>query len=456
MRQFPHDFVWGVATSSYQIEGATDADGRGESIWDRFAATPGKIADGTNGNVACDHYHRWREDVELMRWMGLKAYRFSVAWPRVFPMGRGKVNTAGLDFYSRLVDGLLEVGIEPVVTLYHWDLPQALQDKGGWASRDTVSAFVEYADVMSQKLGDRVSRWITHNEPWCISILGYANGEHAPGIKDWGQALATAHHVLLSHGQAVPVIRANVPRAEVGVTLNLVPAEPASPSKEDQDACRAFDGGFNRWYLDPLYGKGYPRDVIDDHVAEGRLKSDTLPFVRQGDMADIAAPIDFLGVNYYNRGVIRSDRIPEAQNAPRTVHVSPEKTEMDWEVSPHGLTQLLVRLHQDYKPGRLYVTENGAAYGTTPDADGRVRDTKRVHYLRTHLEASLEAIKQGVPLKGYFAWSLLDNFEWAYGYQKRFGMVYVDYATQKRIPKDSAHLYRAVVAQNGLDVELAA
>ena len=456
MQRFPHDFVWGVATSSYQIEGAVDEDGRGESIWDRFSATPGKIADGTSGEVACDHYHRWREDVELMRWMGLKAYRFSIAWPRILPQGRGRVSPAGLDFYSRLVDGLLEARIEPVVTLYHWDLPQALQDQGGWPSRDTVSAFVEYADIVSQKLGDRVKRWITHNEPWCISVLGYANGEHAPGIKDWSQALAAAHHVLLSHGQAVPVIRANVPGAEVGITLNLVPAEPASPSPEDQDACRAFDGGFNRWYLDPLYGRGYPKDVIADHIAEGRLASETLPFVREGDLADMATPIDFLGVNYYNRAVLRSDRIPESQNAPRTVHVSDDKTDMDWEVYANGLTRLLVRLHQDYAPGRLYVTENGAAYATGPDADGRVRDTKRVHYLRTHLEASLEAIKQGVPLQGYFAWSLMDNFEWAWGYQKRFGMVYVDYATQKRIPKDSAHLYRAVVARNGLDVELAA
>ncbi|MCP3100525.1 GH1 family beta-glucosidase [Myxococcus sp. K15C18031901] len=456
MRQFPHDFVWGVATSSYQIEGAVDEDGRGESIWDRFSATPGKIADGTSGEVACDHYHRWREDVELMRWMGLKAYRFSIAWPRILPLGRGRVNPAGLDFYSRLVDGLLEARIEPVVTLYHWDLPQVLQDQGGWASRDTVGAFVEYADIVSQKLGDRVKRWITHNEPWCISVLGYANGEHAPGIKDWSQALAAAHHTLLSHGQAVPVIRSNVRDAEVGITLNLVPAEPASPSLEDLDACRSFDGGFNRWYLDPLYGRGYPKDVVADHVAAGRLKSDVLPFVREGDLADMATPIDFLGVNYYNRAVLRSDRIPESQNAPRTVHVSDDKTDMDWEVYASGLTRLLVRLHQDYAPGRLYVTENGAAYATGPDADGRVRDTKRVHYLRTHLEASLEAIQQGVPLHGYFAWSLMDNFEWAWGYQKRFGMVYVDYATQKRIPKDSAHLYRAVVAQNGLDVELAA
>jgi beta-glucosidase len=456
MRQFPPDFLWGVATSAFQIEGATHADGRGESIWDRFAATPGKIADGTDGAVACDHYNRWRDDVELMRWMGVKSYRFSVAWPRVLPLGRGKVNPAGLDFYSRLVDGLLKAGIEPMVTLYHWDLPQALHEKGGWPARDTVGAFVDYADEVSQVLGDRVSKWITHNEPWCISFLGYGNGEHAPGHKNWGEMLAAAHHLLLSHGQAVSVLRSNVKNAEVGITLNLVPAQPASPSAEDQDACRAFDGSFNRWYLDPLYGRGYPKDVIADHVAAGRLPSEKLDFVRPGDLEAMATPTDFLGVNYYSRGIIRSDRIPEAQNAPRTVHAEQERTDMDWEVYAGGLTNLLVRLHKDYKPKRIYITENGAAYGTGPDADGRVRDTQRSHYLRTHLEASLDAIQQGVPLAGYFAWSLMDNFEWAFGYQKRFGLVFVDYATQKRIPKDSAHLYRAVVARNGLDVELAA
>ncbi|WP_164015253.1 GH1 family beta-glucosidase [Pyxidicoccus trucidator] len=456
MRQFPPDFLWGVATSAFQIEGATQTDGRGESIWDRFAATPGKIADGTDGSVACDHYNRWKDDVETMRWLGVKSYRFSIAWPRILPLGRGKVNQAGMDFYSRLVDGLLTAGIEPMVTLYHWDLPQALDDKGGWTARDTVGAFVEYADEVSQVLGDRVSKWITHNEPWCISVLGYGNGEHAPGHKNWSEALAAAHHVLLSHGQAVSVIRANVKKAEVGITLNLCPAQPASPSAEDQDACRAFDGGFNRWYLDPIYGKGYPQDVIADHVAAGRIASEKLDFVRPGDLEAMAAPTDFLGVNYYSRGIIRSDRIPESQNAPRTVHAEPEKTDMDWEVYAGALTDLLLRLKKDYNPKRIYITENGAAYSTGPDADGRVRDTKRVHYLRTHLEASLDAIKQGVPLAGYFAWSLMDNFEWAWGYQKRFGLVFVDYATQKRIPKDSAHLYRAVVARNGLDVELAA
>ncbi|RKG91788.1 GH1 family beta-glucosidase [Corallococcus terminator] len=456
MRQFPPDFLWGVATSAYQIEGATTVDGRGESIWDRFAATPGKINDKSDGSVACEHYRRWPEDIELMRWMGLKSYRFSIAWPRILPAGRGQVNTAGVDFYSKLVDSLLGAGIEPFVTLYHWDLPQVLEDQGGWPMRATGDAFVEYADVMSRALGDRVKRWITHNEPWCISVLGYGNGEHAPGHKDWSKALATSHQLLLSHGKSVQVIRSNVKNAEVGITLNLTPGEPASPSPEDADACRDFDGGFNRWFLEPLYGRGYPMDVVEDHVKAGRIPNAKLDFIQEGDLKTISEPTDFLGVNYYSRAVLRSNRIPEEKNAPRTVFVNPAKTDMDWEVYPKGLTKLLVHLEKEYKPGPIYITENGCAYSTGLSADGRVHDTQRVDYLRTHLEACADAIGQGVNLAGYFAWSLLDNFEWAYGYEKRFGLVYVDYATQQRTPKDSAHLYRDVVAQNGLDVEQAA
>ncbi|MBZ4331545.1 GH1 family beta-glucosidase [Corallococcus interemptor] len=456
MRQFPPDFLWGVATSAYQIEGATRVDGRGESIWDRFAATPGKIQDKSDGSVACEHYRRWPEDIELMRWMGLKSYRFSIAWPRILPEGRGRVNAPGVDFYSRLVDSLLGAGIEPFVTLYHWDLPQVLEDQGGWPARATGDAFVEYADVISRALGDRVKRWITHNEPWCISYLGYGNGEHAPGHKDWNKMLAAAHTLLVSHGNAVKVLRANVKHAEVGITLNLTPGEPASPSPEDADATRDFDGGFNRWFLEPLYGRGYPKDVMEDHVKAGRVASPHLDFIQPGDLETIATPTDFLGVNFYSRAVLRSNRIPEEQNAPRTVFVRPDKTDMDWEVCPASLTRLLVHLEKEYKPGPIYITENGCAYSTAPGADGRVHDVQRVEYLRGHLEACGDAIAQGVNLAGYFAWSLLDNFEWAYGYTKRFGLVWVDYATQQRIPKDSAHLYRDVVAQNGLDVEQAA
>ncbi|MGZ3441126.1 MAG: GH1 family beta-glucosidase [Polyangia bacterium] len=450
MLRFPDGFLWGAATSAYQIEGAAAADGRGESIWDRFAARPGAIADGSDGAVACDHYHRWPRDIELMKWLGLGAYRFSVAWPRIFPSGRWQVNKAGLDFYDRLTDGLLEAGIEPFVTLYHWDLPQPLEDAGGWASRHTVDAFVEYVDVVSDLLGDRVRRFITHNEPWCISVLGYAEGLHAPGRRDWPAALAAAHHLLLSHGLATAVIRQNAVDAEVGITVNLVPAEPASSSAADRDACRAFDGAFNRWFLDPLYGRGYPEDVIADHVGAGRLSSLELPFVQPGDLATIAAATDFLGINYYSRAVVRSDRVAELDNAPRVVHMSDERTDIGWEVYPDGLRQLLVRVQRDYAPAAVYITENGAAYDTAPDEHGRVHDIERQRFLHAHLAAALEAVQAGVPLAGYFVWSLLDNYEWQEGYRKRFGIVWVDYVTQERVLKQSATQYRAIIAANAL------
>ncbi|MDB4969356.1 MAG: beta-glucosidase [Myxococcales bacterium] len=450
MLRFPDGFLWGAATSSYQIEGAGHEDGRGESIWDRFAARAGAIADGSDGSVACDHYHRWKEDIEIMKRLGLGAYRFSVAWPRVFPTGRWQYNPAGLAFYDRLVDGLLEAGIEPFVTLYHWDLPQPLEDAGGWAVRDTVNAFVEYADVVTDQLGDRVRRFITHNEPWCISVLGYAEGLHAPGRRDWPAALAAAHHVLLSHGLATAVIRENSPDAEVGITLNLVPAEAASSSPADREACRAFDGAFNRWFLDPIYGRGYPEDAIADHVAAGHLPSLELPFVHPGDLAIIAAPTDFLGVNYYSRAVLRSEVVAEADNAPRTVHLGDERTDIGWEVYPDGLRQLLMRVHRDYTPDAIYITENGAAYDTAPDEHGRIHDIERQRFLHAHLAASLEACRAGVPLAGYFVWSLLDNYEWQEGYRKRFGIVWVDFTTQERVLKQSASLYRAIVADNAL------
>ena len=450
MLRFPDGFLWGAATSAYQIEGAGREEGRGESIWDRFAARPGAIADGSDGSVACDHYHRWPWDIELMKWLGLGAYRFSIAWPRIFPSGRYQSNPAGLAFYDRLVDGLLEAGIEPFVTLYHWDLPQPLEDAGGWASRQTVDTFVEYVDVVTDLLGDRVRRFITHNEPWCISVLGYAEGLHAPGRRDWPAALAAAHHLLLSHGLATAVIRQNAPDAEVGITLNLAPAEPASPSAADADACRAFDGAFNRWFLDPLYGRGYPADVIADHVEAGHLASHELSFVAPGDLETIAAATDFLGVNYYSRAIVRSDRIAEADNAPRVVHPSDERTDIGWEVYPEGLRQLLLRVQGDYAPPAVYITENGAAYDTAPDEHGRIHDIERQRFLHSHLAAALEASRAGVPLAGYFVWSLLDNYEWQEGYRKRFGIVWVDFATQERVLKQSATQYRAIVQANAL------
>lgn len=450
MKRFPDDFTWGAATSAFQIEGAAADDGRGESIWDRFCAEPGRISDGSDARVACDHYHRMREDLDALRWLGVSSYRFSVAWPRVLPTGRGPVNARGLDFYDRLVDALLAAGIAPCLTLNHWDLPQALHDAGGWPARRTVDAFVTYAEVVLRRLGDRVPRVTTHNEPWCISTLGFGLGEHAPGERAWPRALAAAHHLLLSHGLAVQAIRAVAPRVEVGIVLNLVPAEPASASRADHDACRAFDGGFNRWFLDPLYGRGYPADVIADHRAAGYLDDGALPFVQAGDLEAIATPTDFLGVNYYSRAINRSTTVAEADNAPVMVVASDDRTDMGWEVAPDGLLALLRRVHADYAPARLYITENGAAYGTAPDDDGRVRDVARQRYLWTHFAAAHQAIAEGIPLAGYYLWSLLDNFEWAQGYTKRFGLFWVDYATQARVAKDSAHMCRRIIAANAL------
>lgn len=450
---FPEKFVWGVATSSFQIEGATEEGGRGESIWDRFCTQKGAIQDGSDGKKACDHYHLYKDDVAMMARLGMQAYRFSVAWPRIFPKGYGKVNEAGLAFYDRLVDALLEKGIDPYVTLYHWDLPQALQDRGGWPSRDTAKAFTEYADVMSRRLGDRVKSWITHNEPWCVAVLGHQAGEHAPGHKSISETLATSHHLLLSHGWSVPVIRGNVPDAEVGITLNLLPGCAASPSEADEDAWRRLDGTFNRWFLDPLYGKDYPADIVEDYLRDGTLKSSSLPFVEAGDMATIAVETDFLGINYYSRAVVRSDKIPEKSNAPVEVVVpaDAERTDMDWEVYPEGLYELLRNVHRDYEPKALMVTENGAAYGTAPGDDGKIHDEKRRRFLEEHFVAAHKAMAEGVPLKAYFVWSLMDNFEWAFGYEKRFGIVWVDYKTLERIPKESARWYAKVIEANGFE-----
>jgi beta-glucosidase len=442
--RFPEGFLWGGATAAFQIEGSTTADGRSESIWDRFCATPGKVFGDHTGDPACDHYRRWRDDIALMKRLGLQAYRFSIAWPRVIPGGVGVVNQAGLDFYDRLVDGLLEAGITPYVTLYHWDLPQVLQDRGGWASRATVAAFADYADVVARRLGDRVQHWITHNEPWCVAFLGHLIGEHAPGIKDdMAASLAAAHHVLLSHGEAAPRIRAASPGAQVGATLNFSPAYPASDSAADLAAAARHDGFFNRWFTEPLYGRGYPADMLALYAGLGFA-----PPIEAGDMETIAVPTDFLGVNYYNRAVIR--HAPEANGLHYEVlRPEGEYTDMDWEVYPDALRALLVRLQHDYAPPRMYITENGAAYPDIVGDDGMVRDHGRERYLRSHLAACHKAIGEGANLAGYFVWSLMDNFEWAFGYSKRFGIVYVDYDTQQRTLKQSAHFYRDVVAASG-------
>lgn len=449
---FPKGFLWGAATASYQIEGAWNEDGKGESIWDRFAHTPGKVQNGDTGDVACDHYHRYQEDVALMKDMGLKAYRFSTAWPRILPEGRGQVNPAGLDFYSRLTDELLEAGITPFVTLYHWDLPQALQDQGGWANRATAEAFVEYADAITRRLGDRVKNWMTLNEPAVAIWLGYAFGPHAPGLRDMAAAMPASHHMLLAHGLSVPVIRRNSPGAEVGAALNLGWSVPSSPSAADYNAARFQNGLWFRWWMDPISGRKYPADVIDDATRLGALQNSEMPFIQPGDMETIAAPIDFLGLNYYSRHLVRDEQAKD--NLPQTVFPAPKDpdhwTEMDWEIYPDGLFRVLAGVYYHYQPRKLYVTENGASYSDAPGPDGAIHDERRTRYLQQHFEAAYRAIQEGVPLAGYFVWSLLDNFEWAYGYSQRFGIVWTDFQTQQRIPKDSALWFKQVIQANGL------
>ena len=433
---FASDFRWGSSTSSYQIEGAAHEDGRGESIWDRFCATSGHIRDRSSGEVACDHYHRWPQDLDIARSLGTNAYRFSIAWPRIFPVGRGSVpNQLGLDYYSRLVDGMLERGLEPWATLYHWDLPQALQDQGGWASRDTVDAFVEYADVVSRHLGDRIKHWITHNEPWCTAFHGNFEGVHAPGIKNFKTALQVSHHVLVSHGMAIPVIRRNVPNARIGAALSLHPLKPASESMQDAAATRRHDGLRNRWFLDPLHGRGYPQDIWT-------ILGDNAPIVQDGDLATIAAPTDFLGVNYYFPEIVAdapgagvmSTRVVESKDV--------ERTAFGWEVSPEGMVVLLNRVARDYRPAEIYLTENGSTYDDVVTEAGSIEDIQRRSYLVRHLLAVKKIVDMGVPVKGYFAWSLLDNFEWAEGYLRRFGLTYVDFQTQKRKLKASGQWYQ--------------
>jgi beta-glucosidase len=439
---FPKDFLWGAATAAYQIEGAANEDGRGPSIWDEFSHTPGKVRNGDTGDVACDHYHRWQEDVELMKQLGLQAYRFSISWSRVLPEGRGRVNEPGLDFYDSLVDRLLEAGIQPYVTLYHWDLPQALQDKGGWPARSTAEAFAEYADIATKVLGDRVVSWATFNEPQVSTDVGHMEGRHAPGHKNVDEKLATSHHLLLAHGLALPIIRANAPKAKVGIVLNVQPHVPASPSAADRDAAWIGDGNQNRWFLDPLTGRGYPQDVIDHF---GR----PMDFVKEGDLEKISQKIDYLGVNHYFRTVHRSKEIPEAENEPVTTRVGDDTTDIGWEVYPPGIFEILMRVHLNYHFPEYYITENGCAMPDEVSAEGKVHDPRRVAYYRDYLRQAAKAMDSGLPLKGYFAWSLMDNFEWAEGYSKRFGITYVDFKTQKRIIKDSGKFYTKVIETNG-------
>ncbi len=445
---FPNSFVWGVATSAYQIEGAWDEDGRGPSIWDTFCRQPGRIRDGSSGDVAADHYHRWQEDLAILSDLGVKAYRFSISWPRVFPQGVPPLNAPGLDFYDRLVDALLQRGIEPWVNLFHWDLPQALQDAGGWPRRDTAYHFAEYARAVCGRLSDRVSRWITHNEPWVAAFAGHLTGEHAPGVKDPAAAFQAMHHLLLSHGLGVQAIRAVARRpVQVGIVLNLNPVYPATNSEADRQAAVRFDGALNRITLDPVFRGRYPDDLT-------ALMGGLFSMVEAGDLAAIGAPLDFLGVNYYSRSVVADDPTFPLIQAAQVRPVGREYSQM-WEIFPEGLHEILMRVWREYLSGErpipILVTENGIPVPDGLDLDGRVRDGRRTAYLREHVLQVRRALAEGAPVAGYFVWSLTDNFEWAHGYTMRFGLTYIDYATQARTVKDSGRWYGQVVRANALE-----
>lgn len=442
---FPENFLWGSATAAYQIEGAWNEDGRGLSIWDTFSQTPGNVFQNENGNVAADHYHRWQSDLELMRDLGLQAYRFSISWPRILPEGKGKLNQPGIDFYDRLVDGLLNIGIVPYVTLYHWDLPQSLQDNGGWKNRDTANLFADYARIVAQKLGDRVHHWITHNEPFVVALAGHFTGEHAPGIQDISAALLVSHNVLVSHGLAVQALRSSLNNEpQIGITLNLTPVYPFSDSAEDRLAATRLDGVHNRLFLDPILKGSYPEDLRE-------LFGPVIPSFNSEDLKIIATPIDFLGINYYTRAVIQFDPGYPFVQGREIKPIGNEYSQM-WEVYPPGLFDLLTRVHKEYAPSRILITENGIPVPDGVDADGQIRDYRRIKYLNDHLYQIHKAISRGVPVEGYFVWSLLDNFEWAYGYKMRFGIVYVDFNTQERLIKQSGYWYSKAIRENGFEL----
>jgi len=441
MTQNKPGFSWGLGTSSYQIEGAWDHDGKGESIWDRFAhdsdLTP-------NGDVACDHYLRLEDDLDLLASLGVDAYRFSTAWTRILPAGTGPLNHKGLTFYDRLIEGLLSRGIEPWLTLYHWDLPQALQDKGGWTSRESVSWFSEYVTVMVDHFGDRVTNWITINEPWVSSFLGYHEGIFAPGLTDPSAAISAAHHQLLAHGAAVPIIRDGVAGARIGIALDCRPARPLSSSPEDLEAARHFDGFRNRWFFDPVFGKGYPEDILESYKARDRWPRS---LVHDGDMSVISEPLDFCGVNYYTSlGIDALTRETESNEGSFGAPADEGFTEMGWKIDPSALGDFLERVSKEWNPASIIVTENGASFSDGPGRDGRVHDDRRIAYLESHV-AEIERVRaDGVPVDGYFVWSLLDNLEWISGFDQRFGLVYVDHTTQERIIKDSGYWYRDRIA----------
>lgn len=436
---FPKDFIWGAATSSYQIEGAALEDGRGECIWHHFSHTPGKVFEDHNGDVACDHYHRYAEDIEMMQALGLDAYRFSISWPRVLPAGVGHINQAGLDFYDRLVDALLDAGIRPFATLYHWDLPQALQDQGGWQNPLIVDWFTDYTRLVTARLGDRVKDWATLNEPWVVAFVGNLQGRHAPGKTDLRSALEVAHHLLLAHGHAMPVIRSEVSEAKAGIVITAAARHAATDSDADQQAVELSRDTAHRWFMEPLFKGHYPENAVRHYGA-------VLDGIDIDAISEAQVPLDMLGINYYTRQVVRAGTSGEPEIVPQ-----PDKpmTWMDWEVYPDGLYELLMELNNEFDLPDTYITENGAAFVDPATAEnGTVADPQRVQFLRDHFNAAGRALAEGVPLKGYFVWSLLDNFEWGYGYDKRFGIIHVDFETQKRTFKQSALFYRDWISQH--------
>jgi beta-glucosidase len=438
--RFPPGFVFGASTAAYQIEGV--GEGRGPSIWDTFARTPGKVTNGDNGDIACDHYHRLDDDLDLISWLGLDSYRFSISWPRVIPDGVGPVNACGLDFYKRMIDGLHARGVTPMATLFHWDLPQSLQDAGGWTSRDTVGRFCDYAQAVLGAIGDAVPMWVTVNEPFCAGMIGHLQGRHAPGLVDLRSALAASHHLLLAHGHAVELVRDLAPGTQVGNSVLLSDINPATGSEADAEAAERLDGYENRWFLDPMFRGSYPADMLDWYGAQVPID-----FVRDGDLGVIAAPMDFSGINYYETKTVASD-LDEPYHLAKVLQVTGPVTANGIDTRSAGLGRVLRRLRDEYPAIPLYITENGAPFDDYIDPNGEVNDPHRVRYLADHLAETRQAIDDGVDVRGYFVWSLLDNFEWADGYSRRFGLFFVEFGSQARIPKSSATWYRQLIADH--------
>ncbi len=438
-KDFGNNFKWGVATSSFQIEGSNEIDGKLDSVWDVFTKTKDKIRNGDNAANACNHYELWKEDFKLLKKLGVNSYRFSVSWPRVVKDDLKTKNQKGIDFYKSQIEELLKHDIEPFLTLNHWDIPQLFQEKGGWTKRDNIDYFLDYAHLLSKEYGDQVKNWITHNEPWVISHLGFAIGTHAPGLKSFSDYIKVNHHLLLSHGLAVPIIRQNSSKSDVGIVLNLTPGYAESMSPEDDREKLLFNQWFNEWFLDPLYGNKYPKEIKDKWIKDGDFPKD-IDFIKSNDFKVISTKTDFLGINYYSRAILKSD-LTDNSKFP-VENISGEKTKFDWEVYPDGLEKLLIDVHKKYNPKKIYITENGCSYDYDIDENNEINDYKRVEYLKSHLMACNNAIKKGVKLKGYFHWSFMDNFEWAEGYYHRFGLVHVDFKTFKRLPKLSYKWYR--------------